>query len=116
MEEKQPTLARATCLLATCIRLIDGDTVEACIELGLGITVNRPCRIKDYDAPEITGPTRTAGLKAKDYLSEILRPGDKFWITQPPDRLDCYGRVLGHWWTFDGRKIRDLLPSEYRRN
>lgn len=114
MEALQVTLQRAMCYYATCLRVIDGDTVEANIELGLDVQVVKKCRIRDYDSPEMQQPTRTPALKAKDALAAILPPGTPFWIVCPSWSVDKYARVVGRWYTIGGELIRDLLPEEYR--
>ena len=77
-------------------RVIDGDTLDADIDLGFNITLTQRIRLKDIDAAE----TRTKdlaekaeGLAAKAWLEkELSREGE--WIIETT-KEDKYGRILG---------------------
>ena len=43
---------------ADLIRIIDGDTMEFCLDLGLDVFMNEIVRLKDVNTPEIRGPQR----------------------------------------------------------
>lgn len=98
---------------ATVIRIIDGDTLEAAIDLGFGITYTRSCRIRGYDSPELNGPRHIEALKAQDILAMLMPVGSQFCILAPSWSLDRYARVIGDWYTRDGTALRDLLPQDY---
>ena len=100
-------------LSATVVRIIDGDTLQADIDLGLGIHYIRSCRIRGYDSPELNSPRHIDALKAQDTLADLLPPGKVFAILSPSWQLDRYARVIGDWYTLDGFLIRDMLPQEY---
>lgn len=77
-------------------RVVDGDTIDAEIDLGFGITISHRIRLKDINAAE----TRTTninekekGLAAKEWLKkELSREGE--WIIETY-KEDKYGRYLG---------------------
>ena len=81
---------------AKLIRVIDGDTVDALIDLGFDVWVKKRIRLYGIDAPE----TRTKdldekaqGLATKDRLSELLTDsGGKFIISS--HGVGKYGRCL----------------------
>ena len=64
---------------AKLIRVIDGDTIDALIDLGFDVWVKKRIRLYGINTPE----TRTrdleekkAGIAAKDRLSEIMKDCD----------------------------------------
>lgn len=72
---------------ATVIRVIDGDTFEAEIDLGFKISATVKVRLAEVDAPEInTG----AGISAASFLSSLLPAGRLVQVMS--HRLDQYGR------------------------
>ena len=75
---------------ATCLRVIDGDTVDCIIDLGFSIQHKVRVRLAGIDTPE----TRTRdldekkrGLKAKDRVVELINKNNsKFVIKTEYDR------------------------------
>ncbi len=53
---------------ARIVRVIDGDTVEAEVDLGFHISSRMMLRLFGINTPEIKGSTKPAGLSARDYL------------------------------------------------
>ena len=55
-------------------RVLDGDTIEAVIDLGFGFTTTQTLRFRAIDAPEL--PTRD-GVEAKEFVEKALQiPGN----------------------------------------
>ena len=82
---------------AELIRVIDGDTVDAWIDLGFDITVRRRIRLWGINAPE----TRTLDLEekregkiAKARLEEVLNLNRGSFMVKSIG-VDKYGRCLG---------------------
>ena len=82
---------------AELIRVIDGDTVDAWIDLGFNITVRRRIRLWGINAPE----TRTLDLEEKREgklamarLEEILDINRGAFMVRSQG-VDKYGRCLG---------------------
>ena len=77
-------------------RVIDGDTIDADIDLGFGITTTQRIRLKDIDAAEIRTKDleeKAEGFKSKEWLQkELSREGE--WIIDTY-KEDKYGRILG---------------------
>ena len=79
------------------IRVIDGDTIDAMVDLGFDIWIKVRIRLYGINTPE----TRTkdlkekkAGLKAKQRLIDILEEAEgKFSLVS--HGVDKYGRCLG---------------------
>ncbi|MAF35894.1 hypothetical protein CL622_02130 [archaeon] len=81
----------------TLVRVIDGDTVDALIDLGFDTQVKKRIRLHGIDTPE----TRTRdkkekkkGLAAKARLVELLEDNNNKMILKSKS-LGKYGRVLG---------------------
>ena len=76
-------------------RLVDGDTVDAHIDLGFDITIHKRIRLAGIDSPESRTrdlEEKARGLASKDKLVELL--GDGEFIVESKE-VGKYGRVLG---------------------
>lgn len=80
-------------------RVIDGDTVDALIDCGFGILLQKRIRLSNINAPE----TRTKdkeekerGIKAKDRLKELIKEHKgHLTVKTRLDKTGKFGRVLG---------------------
>ena len=83
---------------ARIVRVIDGDTVEAEVDLGFHISSRMRLRLFGINAPEIKGPTRPAGLAARDYLQNLIDThtdsNHELMIRTQKDATEKYGRCL----------------------
>jgi|TARA_R100001594_G_C4027713_1_gene260600 micrococcal nuclease len=80
---------------AKCTRVIDGDTIDADIDLGFDITVHKRIRLSGIDTPESRTrdlEEKKRGLASKDRLVEIL---DKGSLVVESKDVGKFGRVLG---------------------
>jgi len=69
-------------------RVLDGDTIEAVVDLGFGITTTQTLRLRGIDAPEIV--TRN-GMKAKKFVEKRLANSPRVLIkTSQSDKYDRY--------------------------
>lgn len=82
---------------AEVVRVVDGDTIIANVDVGFDMWKRCNIRLHGINTPE----TRTrdleekeAGLKAKDRLIELLQATDNKFILKSMG-LDKYGRSLG---------------------
>ncbi len=82
---------------AKLIRVIDGDTVDAIIDLGFNVWVEKRIRLYGIDAPE----TRTRdleekkkGIETKERLQELLEANKNVFIVRSHG-VGKYGRCLG---------------------
>lgn len=98
---------------AKLIRVIDGDTVDASIDLGFDVWVKKRIRLYGIDTPE----TRTrdleekrAGIVAKERLAELLWASEGAFILLSHG-VGKYGRCLGTIY-IDNQDINMLLLSE----
>lgn len=92
--------------------VIDGDTIDASIDLGFNILVRQKIRLYGITAPSLQtsdADEKEKGIKARDRLIEILPK--EFIIKTVLNKRGKIGRVLGHLYV-DGQHINELLISE----
>ncbi len=94
---------------ARITRVIDGDTVEAEIDLGFHVAISVTLRLAGINAPEIRGAERPRGLAATRYLESLLDDlaGDtrELTVRTQKDVTEKYGRYLA-----------DLIAGEVNLN
>jgi len=101
---------------AKLIRIVDGDTIDAEIDLGFDTIVRKRIRLYGINTPEIR--TKDAGEKekgfaAKQRLTELLN--GEFIVETILNKRGKYGRVLGVVYTMhDDTKvnINEALVTE----
>lgn len=88
-------------------RVIDGDTIEATIDLGFNTFRKEKLRLARINAPEI----RTdSGQVSKSHLSEIL-DGKSIRIQTIKDKEDKYGRYIAEVWV-DSDNVNDMMVRD----
>lgn len=76
----------------------DGDTCRVDIDLGLKTWIhNEKLRLLRINAPELRGEEREEGLKARDFLRQLI-DGKEVFIETKKDRQGKYGRYLAEIW------------------
>lgn len=96
MNDKDPYIYR----IKSVLKVVDGDTIDADIDLGFDISLTKRIRLAAVDTPE----SRTAdpkekkyGLESKDWLKHRLEFAKDIIIkTELPDSTEKYGRIIGH--------------------
>ena len=96
MADKDPYIYR----IRAIHKVIDGDTVDADIDLGFDISLTKRIRLAGVDTPE----SRTSddhekkyGLEAKEWLKHRVEGAHDIIIkTELPDSTEKYGRIIGH--------------------
>ena len=83
---------------AKVVRVVDGDTLDVDVDLGMNIRHHMRARIASIDAPEIYGVKKEsseyeAGLLAADRARELVEGKDVF-IRTHRDRKGKYGRYI----------------------
>jgi micrococcal nuclease len=81
-------------------KVVDGDTIDADIDLGFDISLTKRIRLAGVDTPE----SRTSdanekkyGLESKEWLKHALQDAKNILIkTELPDSTEKYGRIIGH--------------------
>lgn len=83
------------------VKIYDGDTIRANVDLGFGVTLRgldgkgQSFRLADINAPEVRGDEREAGLKSRDALRELMADATEIQVQSLVDESDKYGRYLG---------------------
>jgi micrococcal nuclease len=84
---------------AVVTNVVDGDTVDADVDLGFFVTMkNQRLRLVGIDTPETKGPTRPAGEEASEFLRSMIDGETVLLRTikdkDGDDRDDSFGRWL----------------------
>jgi micrococcal nuclease len=98
-------------------KVVDGDTIDADIDLGFDISLSKRIRLAAVDTPE----SRTAdanekkyGLQSKEWLKHKVENAKNILIkTELPDSTEKYGRIIGHLFINDQDKsLNDQMIVE----
>jgi micrococcal nuclease len=96
-------------------KVVDGDTIDADIDLGFNISLTKRIRLADVDTPESrTSNTyeKKLGLEVKQWLQKNLDGKKEILIkTELPDSTEKYGRILGRLYV-DGVCLNDRMIEE----
>ena len=96
MSEKDPYVYR----IKSVGRVVDGDTIDADIDLGFDISLTKRIRLAGIDTPESRTrdlDEKKLGLDAKNWLKHRLHDANDIVIrTELPDSTEKYGRIIGH--------------------
>jgi micrococcal nuclease len=82
---------------AKCIKVVDGDTIDAEIDLGFDIKVTKRIRLGGINAPESRTRNKVEkklGLAAKERLKEML-DGAANCFELESQEIGKFGRVIG---------------------
>jgi endonuclease YncB( thermonuclease family) len=94
--EKDPYVYR----IKSVGRVVDGDTIDADIDLGFDISLAKRIRLGGIDTPESRtkdAEEKALGLDAKNWLKHRLEDAEDIIIrTQLPDSTEKYGRIIGN--------------------
>jgi micrococcal nuclease len=96
MADKDPYIYR----IKSVGRVVDGDTIDADIDLGFDISLTKRIRLAGIDTPESRTKDlaeKALGLDAKNWLKHRLEEAKDIIIrTQLPDSTEKYGRIIGN--------------------
>ena len=96
MADKDPYIYR----VKKVIKVVDGDTIDADIDLGFDISLTKRVRLNGIDTPESRTTDlkeKTLGLEVKEWLKHKLEFAKDVLIkTELPDSTEKYGRILGN--------------------
>ena len=100
---------------AKVVRVVDGDTADAMIDLGFDTWVKK--RIRFYGVDTWESRTRNLeekkkGLAAKDYVKDLLENSDEGKFLLKSHGVGKYGRVLGELFVKGSEKsVNELLKD-----
>ena len=96
MSDKDPYIYR----IRTISKVVDGDTIDADIDLGFDISLSKRIRLAGIDTPESRTTNvkeKAMGLESKEWLKKTLEGAKDILIkTELPDSTEKYGRIIGH--------------------
>jgi micrococcal nuclease len=96
MSDKDPYIYR----IKSVLKVVDGDTIDASIDLGFDISLEKRIRLAGIDAPESRTTNlkeKALGLESKEWLKKTLEGAKDIIIkTEKPDSTEKYGRIIGH--------------------
>ena len=95
-ETKDPYVYR----IKSVLKVVDGDTIDASIDLGFDISLSKRIRLAGIDTPESRTrdlEEKALGLESKEWLKKSLEDAKDILIkTEKPDSTEKYGRIIGH--------------------
>jgi len=95
-ETKDPYIYR----IKSITKVVDGDTIDADIDLGFDISLTKRIRFAGIDTPESRTTNvkeKAMGLESKEWLKKALAGAKDIIIkTEKPDSTEKYGRIIGH--------------------
>ena len=96
MADKDPYIYR----IKSVLKVVDGDTIDADIDLGFDISLTKRIRLAGIDTPEsrtTDAKEKALGLEVKEWLKHRLDGAKDILIkTELPDSTEKYGRIIGH--------------------
>ena len=95
---------------AKVVKVYDGDTITALIDLGFGVTFKEKIRLYGINTPEIRGKERPDGLISRDRLRERILDKDVI-IKTLKDKKGKYGRYIAEIY-LEEENINEWLVSE----
>ena len=107
----------------TVTRVVDGDTVDADIDLGFQIIYKERIRLMGIDTPESRTRNKVEkalGLASKARLKELLKTAEPLqgkrgkkaiYLQTSKEGKGKFGRILGTLWV-NGENVNDILISE----
>ncbi len=104
---------------ATLIKVVDGDTIDIDIDLGMKISYRIRARLMGINTPETYGVKKEsdeykAGMAAKQRLIDLLSINpDGFVVRTHKDRKGKYGRYLVDVYVDeDNKHVNEILVEE----
>ena len=113
MSVKDPYIYR----IKQITKVVDGDTIDADIDLGFDISLTKRIRLAGVDTPESrTSDTneKKYGLESKEWLKHKVESAKNILIkTELPDSTEKYGRIIGHLFVNDQESsLNDQMITE----
>jgi micrococcal nuclease len=101
---------------ARVVRVVDADTIEFDIDLGMHVTRREIVRLNRVDAWELRGIEKKLGNKAKKFVQDKMPIGSTVEINTYLDKTGKYGRLLADIYLPCGLCLNDaLVENEHAR-
>ena len=98
--------------VAIVTKIVDGDTIDVRLDLGIRVYKEIRVRLAGINAPEMKGDQREEGVKSKFKLLELLPEGTEVRVKTFVDRLDPFGRYVANVWSDASPKNVNTLLVE----
>ncbi len=113
MADRDPYIYR----IKNILRVVDGDTIDADIDLGFSISLEKRIRLAGVDTPESRTKDeyeKKLGLESKEWLKNRLQFAKDIIIkTELPDSTEKYGRIIGHLYiNSEATSLNDQMIAE----
>lgn len=91
------------------VKVVDGDTIQVKIDGKI-----ESISLIGIDSPEIEGKTKDDGIKAKEFLADLIGIQKvRLEADETQDNRDVYGRLLRYVFLEDGKMInKEMIRSE----
>lgn len=90
-------------------RIVDGDTLDAWIDVGFRITMHHRLRVLAVNTPEMRGPSRPDGIAARafviDWIERAHEINDEWPLLVTTYEADSFGRWLANVRNRDGESL-----------
>jgi micrococcal nuclease len=101
---------------AVVLRVVDGDTLDLEISLGMNVCIKERIRIRGINAPETYGVKKESeeyqkGMVTKNRLIDLIL-GEKVQIHTHKDKKGKYGRYIADVYLVDGTSVGETLIKE----
>jgi micrococcal nuclease len=83
---------------AKCLKIVDGDTIDILLDLGLNIFKKERVRLFGIDTPETFGVKKGSeeylkGMESKNFVEDFIK-GQDLVVQTIKDKTGKYGRLL----------------------
>lgn len=116
-----PTQPAYTYVIKNIVKFVDGDTIDAVLDLGFHVTIKKRVRLHGINTPEIRTRDKhekEKGMQAKQRLIQLCENNTSSLILKCHG-LGKYGRVLGEIYNpdlschgFDTNNVNSILLQE----
>lgn len=97
---------------ALVVGVVDGDTIDISIDLGLRVSIMTRVRLHGINAPEMHGASLEAAKRSTKYLVDTIL-AKQILVNTIKDRGDKYGRLLAKVWLDDRFINREMIEHGF---
>ena len=99
---------------AKVLKIVDGDTIDVMVDLGMGVHRKERLRFSRINAWETRGEHKAKGKLAKARVAELIPVGEKIIVKTEKDKRGKYGRYIAEIYIISEMNINlnDLLLNE----
>lgn len=94
---------------AEVLRIVDGDTFDALVDVGFGAYRKIRVRVEGINTPETKGEEKPEGLRAKLRAEQLIEMLD---VIIQSKKKDSFGRWISRVWLSDGRDFAQVMLDE----